>query len=94
MKKIIVACGSGVATSTVALQALKEGLEKRGKLDLVSFTQSSIPELPSIANSHDLLVTTAQGGEGLGIPVVNGLPLIIGINTDQVIDEVIEKLGL
>lgn len=32
MKKIIVACGSGIATSTVALQALKEGLEKEENL--------------------------------------------------------------
>lgn len=94
MKKIIVACGSGIATSTVALQKLKEGLEERGKLDQVQFTQSSIPELSSVVEGHDLIVTTAQGGEEFSIPVINGMPLITGINADQVIDEVIETLGL
>ncbi|WAA09365.1 PTS sugar transporter subunit IIB [Fervidibacillus albus] len=94
MKKIIVACGSGIATSTVALQKLKEGLEERGKLDQVSFTQCSIPELASAAEGHDVIVTTAQGGEELSIPVINGMPLITGINAEQVVDEVIEILGL
>lgn len=94
MKKIIVACGAGIATSTVALQKLKAGLEERGKLDKVSFTQCSIAELPSLTQGHDLIVTTAQGGNGLGIPVIFGLPFITGIGVDKVIDQVIEVLGI
>lgn len=33
MKTIIVACGSGIATSTVATSKLKAGLEAKGLLD-------------------------------------------------------------
>ena len=94
MKKIIVACGAGIATSTVALQKLKAGLEERGKLDKVSFTQCSIAELPSVSSGHDLIVTTAQGGTGLGIPVIFGLPFITGIGIDKVIDEVVKALEI
>lgn len=94
MKKIIVACGSGVATSTVALQKLKTGLEKRGKLDKVSFSQTSLTELPSLVEGHDLIVTTAQGGTNLGLPVVSGLGLITGMGVEKVIDEVVEILDI
>lgn len=94
MKKIIVACGAGIATSTVALRKLKEGMESRGKADSVTFTQTSLAELPSTVSGHDLIVTTAQGGNGYGVPVISGLGLITGIGVEKVIDDVIKTLEL
>lgn len=94
MKKIIIACGSGIATSTVATAKLKDELTKRGLIDQVSFTQTSLAELPSIVSDQDVIVTTAQGGDGFNIPVVSGLPLITGFGVDKTVDEVIAILGL
>lgn len=94
MKKIIVACGAGIATSTVALRKLQNGMEARGKAGAVKFTQTSLAELPSMASGHDLIVTTAQGGSGYGIPVIFGLGLITGMGVDKVIDDVIKTLEL
>ncbi|MGE7366558.1 PTS sugar transporter subunit IIB [Desemzia incerta] len=94
MKKIIVACGAGIATSTVALRKLQDGMEARGKANEVKFTQTSLAELPSTVSGHDLIVTTAQGGSGYGLPVISGLGLITGIGVDKVIDDVIKTLEL
>lgn len=94
MKKIIVACGSGIATSTVALTKIKAGLESRGKLENIQFVQTSLSELPTLVEGASVIVTTAQGGDGFGVPVVSGLGLITGIGVDKVIDDIIEKANL
>ena len=94
MKKIIVACGSGIATSTVALSKIQTGLESKGKLKDIQFVQTSLSELPSLVEGATVIVTTAQGGNGFGVPVVSGLGLITGLGVDKVIDEIIEKAEL
>lgn len=94
MKKIIVACGSGIATSTVALSKIQTGLESKGKLKDIQFVQTSLSELPSLVEGATAIVTTAQGGDGFGVPVVSGLGLITGLGVDKVIDEIIEKAEL
>ncbi len=71
MKKIIVACGSGIATSTVALSKIQTGLESKGKLKDIQFVQTSLSELPSLVEGATVIVTTAQGGDGFGVPVVS-----------------------
>ena len=94
MKKIIVACSSGIATSTVALSKIQTGLESKGKLKDIQFVQTSLSELPSLVEGATVIVTTAQGGDGFGVPVVSGLGLITGLGVDKVIDEIIEKAEL
>lgn len=94
MKKIIVACGAGIATSTVAIQKLKAGFEKRGILSQVQFTQCTVAEVPMKAKGHDLIVTTAQFSQSVDIPVVSGLPFITGMGADKLIDEIVAKLGM
>ena len=94
MKKIIVACGSGIATSTVALSKIQTGLESKGKLKDIQFVQTSLSELPSLVEGATVIVTTAQGGDGFGVPVVSVLGLITGLGVDKVIDEIIEKAEL
>lgn len=95
MKKILVACGSGIATSTVARNKLQEELEKRGFGDnKVSFAQTSIPQLRSQANDYDLIVTTAKYTEDVGTPVINGLSFLTGVNMDSTVDQIISTLDL
>lgn len=94
MKKIVVACGAGIATSTVAIQKLKSGFEKRGLAGQISFTQCTVAELPGKVAGHDMVVTTAQFTQSVDIPVVSGLPFITGIGADKLIDDIVAKLGM
>jgi PTS system galactitol-specific IIB component len=95
MKKIIIACGSGIATSTVARNSLEEKLTERGiQLNNISFDQTSIAQLPSKAENADLVVTTSKYTNDIGVPVLNGLPFLTGVGVDPLVDKVIEVLDL
>ncbi len=94
MKKIIVACGAGIATSTIAIQKIKSQLESKGLLDKVQFTQCTVAELPMKASGHDLIVTTASVSQDFNIPVISGISFIAGMGIDSVMNDIISKLGL
>ncbi|WP_125980068.1 PTS sugar transporter subunit IIB [Loigolactobacillus iwatensis] len=95
MKKILVACGSGIATSTVARSALEEDLKNKGiNMKELSFDQTSIPQIPSMASDYDLVITTAKYTEDVGVPIINGLPFLTNIGEDAVVDKIIAELGI
>ena len=56
VKRILVACGTGIATSTVVAYALEEGLKERGLR--VETRQCIASEVPSLAPGMDLVVAT------------------------------------
>ena len=93
-KKILVACGAGVCTSTVALQKLQAKLEEEGLKDQVTYGQCSVADLPMNAGSYDVVVTTSRGQGNYGTPVVFGLPFITQIGMDDCVDEILDVLGL
>ena len=96
MKKILVACGAGVVTSTSAMNKLQDELAKRGiSEDEYTLGQSSVAQVESLAPEYDLVITTTQyDNDAIKVPVINGLPLLTNIGIDSVIDEVIDKLDL
>jgi PTS system galactitol-specific IIB component len=94
MKKILVACGTGIATSTMAAKKLEAALEKRGLAKEVSIKQCTVAELPQKSPDYDLVIVTARVAQDIKTPVVQGLPFLTGVGIDKTVDEVVEKLGL
>lgn len=96
MKKILVACGAGVVTSTSAMNKLQEELTNRGiSQDEYTLGQSSVAQVESLANDYDMVITTTQyDNDAVKVPVINGLPLLTNIGIDNVVDEVIKDLDL
>ena len=94
MKKILVACGSGVCTSTVALQKLKTAMEKRGLSSQVTYGQCAVADLAMNAKNYDLVVTTSKVIADYGVPVVFGLNFITGIGVEPLVDDIVKRLGL
>lgn len=91
--KVIVSCGTGIATASAAAETLKSYLEPMGiKLDI---TKCKIQDaLIMIKNgSYDLLVSTAGVPEEVNIPHVSGVPLLTGIGTEELINQIIEILN-
>ena len=77
MKRILVACGNGIATSTVVATKIREKCEDNGIP--VSVTQCKLLEVESKADDFDLLVTTGKfTGGNVNIPVVgvNGISVL------------------
>ncbi|MCR2045147.1 PTS sugar transporter subunit IIB [Anaerosalibacter massiliensis] len=91
-KKILVACGSGIATSTVVANKVKELLNSKG-VD-AHIQQCKAAEVPSLIDGFDLLVTTTPIGDVGNVPVVRTISFISGIGIEKDIELIIEKLGL
>jgi PTS system galactitol-specific IIB component len=92
MKKVIVACGGAVATSTVAANKIRELAKKEGIA--VEVTQCRVNELESKKDGIDLIVTTAKVTKDYGVPVVHGVAFVSGINiaaTEQKILEILRQ---
>ncbi len=90
-KTVIVSCGTGIATSTVAAKAIEEACKAAG-ID-VKTKQCKAAEIPIlIEQGADLIVTTSQMRFDPGIPVVKGLAFLTGIGIDQVVEEILGHL--
>lgn len=89
-KKVYVACGGAVATSTVAAGKVEELIKREG-LD-AEVIQCRISELSSNADDAAVFVTTAKVSRDYGVPVVHGVSFITGINTEKAEQQVIEAL--
>lgn len=88
--KIVVACGTAIATSTHVAIKIKELLEERGlKIHTI---QCRVQEVPSLAPDADLVVATAQVPFDIDVPVVDGIPFLTGIGVKEVIDKIEEIL--
>jgi len=93
MKKILLCCGSGIATSTAAANRLKDKLTERGFGGKFTTTQCKVNEVASKIADYDLVVSTAVITQDFGKPVEQGISFLTGINVDKTIDEIISKLG-
>ncbi|MCO7124491.1 PTS sugar transporter subunit IIB [Sporolactobacillus shoreicorticis] len=95
MKKILVACGAGVVTSTIAVNKVDEGLKSLGIApDQYKIDQTSIAQVASLAEGYDLVITTAQYTNDIGVPVLNGLPFLTNIGADELIKKIAQTLEL
>lgn len=92
IKSILISCGTGVVTSTLATNRLSKMLDERGYAGLYKCTQYKIAELASKDGSFDCIVHTTTVPGFLTTPCVNALPLVTGVGMDKVADQVIAIL--
>lgn len=90
-KTVIVSCGTGIATSTVAAIAIEEACKEAG-IDVITkqCKGQEIPEL--LKQGADLIVTTSIMRFDPGIPVVKGLAFLTGVGKDEVVQEILDHL--
>lgn len=89
MKTIIVACGSGVATSQTVASKI-EALCKQRKLT-AKVVAVDIKSLEQNIRIADIYVSIAPSSKDYGIPTVSGIPFLTGVGTDKAMDQ-IEKI--
>jgi len=86
MKKILVACGTAIATSTVVAKKLEEKLRARGIA--VSIDQCKASEVPSKAAGYDVIVSTTEVDGTAGKPLVRTLSFLTGIGIDADVEKI------
>lgn len=90
MKKVMVACGTGMATSTMIASKVREFLAAEGiEADV---NQCQISELTHHDGKYDLFVTSMKLDNDYKTPMVVGTPFLIGMNEDKTKNEILEAL--
>lgn len=89
VKRVLVACGSGIATSTIICNKIEEFLEGIPH----EITQCSISEIDSYEDRNDVIVSSTQLSKEYSIPTVMGIGLITGIGEEEVKEKLLEILN-
>jgi PTS system galactitol-specific IIB component len=90
VKKILVACGTAIATSTVVAKKLEAELQKRG-ID-VKIDQCKASEVGAKVGGYDLVVSTTEVDDARGKPIVRTLSFLTGIGIDKDVETIVRLL--
>jgi PTS system galactitol-specific IIB component len=90
-KRVIVACGTAIATSTHVADRLAREFAARG-ID-AAITQCRVTEIAAYVDDADVVVTTALATRDYPIPVVSGIPFLTGVGEEAALTQVLEALG-
>lgn len=85
-RRILVICGTGVATSTVVVTKIREFCASKG-LD-ATISQGKVTDTLRGNLNADFIVATTQVPGSVGIPVIVGLPFLTGMGLDKVYAEI------
>ena len=88
--RILVACGSGAASSTVIVTRLKAALAERG-YDVIT-KQCNIGNVASNLAGIDVLLTLAKIAGDFEVPTFDGIPFLTGVGKDQLVNDIVDAL--
>ena len=77
MKKIVLACGSGIATSTAVANKVSTFLDENGMAGTYNIVQCAIAEAPT----------------GITCPYVSGIPFLTGMGAAQAQQQILDILS-
>jgi len=85
-KRVLVACGTAVATSTVVAMAIEEEMKARGIK--VEARQCKATEVLSLCADYDLVVSTTPIPPNLPKPAIVTLAFLTGVGKAAVLDKI------
>ncbi len=91
-KRVLVACGTSIATATHASNSIMEAALEAG-ID-VEVAQCKAAEIRGKIQTYapDVIVAMTPVPQDLGVPVFNGVPFISGIGLDQLKQDLLRAL--
>lgn len=93
MKKIrvLIACGAGIATSTVVMKKVEELLDQHNvNYELI---QIKISEAASKQSEADMLISTTMLPTEYDIPAIKAMAFLTGIGEEKIQDQIIETVN-
>jgi PTS system galactitol-specific IIB component len=88
--KILVVCGSGVATSMHAAFKLREYLDQHKISALIDGAGNN--ELAGRAGSYDIIISNTMVTAKIDKPVFSAIPLLTGIGENELVAQVVEAI--
>lgn len=88
-KLIIVACGAGINTSTIAEELIRDRLESEGLSD-VDVKRILIADIDKYIDRMDVVVCMMKIFREFDVPQLKGMPFLIGTKEekDKLLDEI------
>ena len=90
-KKILVICGTGIATSTVVATKIREYLNRDPNLQGTQIVQGKVMDILR-GTDADLIVATTQVPDTVKVPVINAVALLTGIGAEAVLTKIKNSL--
>lgn len=92
-KLILVACGAGINTSTIAEEAIKERLEKEGISDVV-VKRILMADIDGYIGQMSLIVSMMKIFRQFDVPILQGMPLLIGSKEEKdiLLDKIVDLI--
>lgn len=90
-KRVLVACGAGIATSTVVAKTIEE-MAKASGID-IDVKQVKISEIGFYEDDADLLVTTARIQKPYKFPIIQAQSFLTGIGVEDTKKKILEALS-
>lgn len=92
MKKMLIMCGTGVATSTIVTNKVKEWLKEKGYEQDVRLYQSKVADEMNRIDDYDIVVSTTVVPDKIKNKIIMGLPLLTGMGTEEMYQEIEAKI--
>lgn len=92
MKRILLCCGTGVATSTVINKKLEAELIRRGHRGQFEISQCKAVEVPAKSGNFDLCVSTLTMSYRCDCPLIVATNLLLNRNVEATYDQIEKAL--
>ncbi|MCW6678991.1 PTS sugar transporter subunit IIB [Anaerococcus sp. NML200574] len=92
MKKILVICGAGHATSTIAVSKIEKWLSDNNLASDAKIYQSKIADELNKFDDYDVVVSTTVVPDSVKAKVINGVALLTGVGREKVFEQIRKEL--
>ena len=93
MVNILLACGSGIATSTAVAAKIKDLLNDNGYSGKFNITTCSIADAVGKSASADLVIATTFKPGGIDCPFISGIPFLTGMGRASAEKQVLDFMA-
>ncbi|MDQ0430751.1 PTS system galactitol-specific IIB component [Planomicrobium stackebrandtii] len=88
MKKLLIMCGTGIATSTVVKGKVEQWLKDNNLSQEVKIYQSKVSDEIGRIDEYDVVLSTTLVPNNIKDKVIDGVPLLTGIGVDAMYEKV------
>ncbi|MDN7246386.1 PTS sugar transporter subunit IIB [Planococcus shenhongbingii] len=92
MKKLLIMCGTGIATSTVVKGKVEEWLKANNLSQEVKIYQSKVSDEINRIDEYDVILSTTLVPDKIKDKVIDGVPLLTGIGIDSMYEKVLAEI--
>lgn len=92
MKKLLIMCGTGIATSTVVKGKVEEWLKENNLSQEVKIYQSKVSDEINRIDEYDVVLSTTLVPDKIKDKVINGVPLLTGIGIESMYEKVLAEI--